>query len=92
MLGWSYYGERCAEFLFGPTVVMPYRVLWVVGIYIGTQMEGGIVWKLADILNGMMAFPNLIAVLCLSPVVFKLTRDYFAEETEAEKVAARKLD
>jgi AGCS family alanine or glycine:cation symporter len=40
----------------------------------------------------MMAFPNLIAVLCLSPVVFKLTRDYFAEETEAEKVAARKLD
>ena len=92
MLGWSYYGERCAEFLFGPAVVMPYRVLWVVGIYIGTQMEGGIVWKLADILNGMMAFPNLIAVLCLSPVVFKLTRDYFAEETEAEKVAARKLD
>ena len=79
MLGWSYYGERCAEFLFGPKVITPYRVLWVVGIYIGTQMEGGIVWKLADILNGMMAFPNLIAVLFLSPVVFKLTREYFAE-------------
>ena len=92
MLGWSYYGERCAEFLFGPTVVMPYRVLWVVGIYIGTQMEGGIVWKLADILNGMMAFPNLIAVLFLSPVVFKLTRDYFAEEIEAEEVAVQKVD
>jgi len=92
MLGWSYYGERCAEFLFGPKVVMPYRVLWVVGIYIGTQMEGGIVWKLADILNGMMAFPNLIAVLFLSPVVFKLTRDYFAEEIEAEEVAVQKVD
>ena len=90
MLGWSYYGERCAEFLFGPKVITPYRVLWVVGIYIGTQMEGGIVWKLADILNGMMAFPNLIAVLFLSPVVFKLTRDYFAEETEAGEVITQK--
>ena len=80
MLGWSYYGERCAEFLFGPKVITPYRILWVVGIYIGTQMQGGIVWKLADILNGMMAFPNLIALLFLSPVVFALTREYFAEE------------
>ena len=92
MLGWSYYGERCAEFLFGPKVITPYRVLWVVGIYIGTQMEGGIVWKLADILNGMMAFPNLIAVLFLSPVVFKLTREYFAEETEAGEVITQKSD
>ena len=92
MLGWSYYGERCAEFLFGPKVITPYRVLWVVGIYIGTQMEGGIVWKLADILNGMMAFPNLIAVLFLSPVVFKLTREYFAEETEAGEVITQKSE
>ena len=92
MLGWSYYGERCAEFLFGPKVITPYRVLWVVGIYIGTQMEGGIVWKLADILNGMMAFPNLIAVLFLSPVVFKLTREYFAEETEAGEPITQKSD
>jgi AGCS family alanine or glycine:cation symporter len=92
MLGWSYYGERCAEFLFGPKVITPYRVLWVVGIYIGTQMEGGIVWKLADILNGMMAFPNLIAVLFLSPVVFKLTREYFAEDTEAGEVITQKSD
>jgi len=92
MLGWSYYGERCAEFLFGPKVITPYRVLWVVGIYIGTQMEGGIVWKLADILNGMMAFPNLIAVLFLSPVVFKLTREYFAEETGDGELISQKSD
>ena len=85
MLGWSYYGERCAEFLFGAKVITPYRVLWVVGIYIGTQMQGGIVWKLADILNGMMAFPNLIALLFLSPVVFALTREYFAEDTLASE-------
>ena len=87
MLGWSYYGERCAEFLFGPRVITPYRVLWVVGIYIGTQMQGGIVWKLADILNGMMAFPNLIALLFLSPVVFALTREYFAEDTLASELS-----
>ena len=87
MLGWSYYGERCAEFLLGPKVITPFRILWVVGIYIGTQMEGGIVWKLADILNGMMAFPNLIALLFLSPVVFTLTKEYFAEEENAAVAA-----
>ncbi len=87
MLGWSYYGERCAEFLFGPKVITPYRILWVVGIYVGTQMDGGIVWKLADILNGMMAFPNLIALLFLSPVVFTLAREYFAEEEDAAVAA-----
>ena len=87
MLGWSYYGERCAEFLLGPKVITPFRILWVVGIYTGTQMEGGIVWKLADILNGMMAFPNLIALLFLSPVVFALTKEYFADEEDAAVAA-----
>lgn len=87
MLGWSYYGERCAEFLFGPKVITPFRILWVLGIYVGTQMQGGIVWKLADILNGMMAFPNLIALLFLSPVVFALTREYFADETQTRETS-----
>ena len=87
MLGWSYYGERCAEFLFGPKVITPFRILWVLGIYVGTQMQGGIVWKLADILNGMMAFPNLIALLFLSPVVFALTREYFADETQTHEAS-----
>lgn len=87
MLGWSYYGERCAEFLFGPKVITPFRILWVLGIYVGTQMQGGIVWKLADILNGMMAFPNLIALLFLSPVVFALTREYFADETQTPETS-----
>jgi AGCS family alanine or glycine:cation symporter len=51
-------------------------------------MQGGIVWKLADILNGMMAFPNLIALLFLSPIVFSLTREYFAEENEGSEDSA----
>jgi AGCS family alanine or glycine:cation symporter len=82
MLGWSYYGERCAQFLLGPKVVLPFRVLWVVGIFLGTQMSLGLVWKMSDALNGMMAIPNLIALLLLSPVVFKLTREYYQQSTD----------
>ncbi len=82
MLGWSYYGERCAQFLLGPRVVLPFRVLWVVGIFLGTQMSLGLVWKMSDALNGMMAIPNLIALLLLSPVVFKLTRQYYQQSAD----------
>jgi len=82
MLGWSYYGERCAQFLFGPKIVIPFRILWVIGIFLGTQMTLDMVWKMSDALNGLMAIPNLIALLLLSPVVFKLTRQYFIEDSQ----------
>ena len=58
MLGWSYYGERCAHFYLDPKVVMPFRILWVLGVFVGTQMSLGLVWKMSDALNGMMAIPN----------------------------------
>ncbi|MDB9949327.1 sodium:alanine symporter family protein [Porticoccaceae bacterium] len=91
MLGWSYYGERCAEFLLGPKVIVPFRVLWVVGIFLGTQMSLELVWKMSDVLNGMMAIPNLIALVFLAPVVFRLSREYFAEEEQSTRdVAAQK--
>ena len=80
MLGWSYYGERCAEFLLGPRVITTFRVLWVIGIFVGTQMSLELVWKMTDALNGLMAIPNLIALLLLSPIVFKLTKEYFEKE------------
>jgi AGCS family alanine or glycine:cation symporter len=86
MLGWSYYGERCAQFLLGPKVVLPFRVLWVIGIFLGTQMSLGLVWKMSDALNGMMAIPNLIALLLLSPVVFKLTQQYYQSSTTTTAV------
>jgi len=86
MLGWSYYGERCAQFLLGPKVVMPFRVLWVAGVFVGTQMSLGLVWKMSDALNGMMAIPNLLALLLLSPVVFKLTKQYFQQEDTQPEV------
>jgi|TARA_B110000902_G_scaffold22261_2_gene24883 AGCS family alanine or glycine:cation symporter len=88
MLGWSYYGERCAEFLLGPKVIVPFRVLWVVGIFLGTQMSLELVWKMSDVLNGMMAIPNLIALVFLAPVVFRLSSEYFIEEQQAESQAA----
>jgi AGCS family alanine or glycine:cation symporter len=79
VLGWSVYGERCVEYIFGIKAITPFRILWVVAVFAGTQVKLDYMWLLADTLNAMMALPNLIALLLLSPVVFKLTRAYFAE-------------
>ena len=78
LLGWSYYGERAVEFLFGIRAILPYRILWVLAVPLGTMTSLNFVWLLADALNALMAIPNLIALLLLSPVVFTLTRDYWA--------------
>lgn len=77
ILGWSYYGERCAQYLLGPKVIIPFRVIWIAVVGIGAVSELDAIWLVADILNGLMAVPNLIALLLLSGVVAKLTRDYF---------------
>jgi AGCS family alanine or glycine:cation symporter len=76
LLGWSYYGERCAEYLFGVRVIQPFRILWVIAIPIGAMGNLELVWTIADILNGLMAIPNLIALLALSPIIFHLTRQH----------------
>jgi len=76
ILGWSYYGERCAEFLFGVKVIWPYRILWLCAIPVGAMGKLGLIWLIADVMNGLMAIPNLIALCLLSPVIFKMTRDY----------------
>ncbi|WP_375177395.1 alanine/glycine:cation symporter family protein [Marinobacter mobilis] len=83
ILGWSFYGERCVEFLFGVKAIVPYRVLWVVAIYFGATSDLGFIWLLADTLNALMALPNLIALLLLSPVVFQLTREHFERQRQA---------
>jgi AGCS family alanine or glycine:cation symporter len=74
ILGWSYYGERAAEYLFGTRVIIPYRYLWVGFVFVGSVMQLSLVWTIADILNAMMAIPNLIALLLLSGTVIALTR------------------
>lgn len=81
IVAWSYYGERCAEFLFGVGVIMPYRYLWVVLLVVGAVANLELIWLIADVLNALMAIPNLIALLALSGTVFAVTRDYFANES-----------
>ena len=80
ILGWSYYGERCAEFIFGEKIILPYRILWIIAVYIGASQKVNFIWLLADVMNGFMAIPNLIALALLSPVIFKITKEYFAKE------------
>ncbi|MGV3530866.1 MAG: alanine/glycine:cation symporter family protein [Chthoniobacteraceae bacterium] len=81
ILGWSYYGEKAAEYLFGPGVIIPYRVLWVIAVFVGSVLKIGIVWNFADAMNGLMAIPNLIALLLLSGVIAAETRKYRSELT-----------
>lgn len=78
ILGWSYYGERCAEFIFGTKIILPYRLLWIAAVFIGASQKVNLIWILADVMNGFMAIPNLIALALLSPIVFKITKEYFS--------------
>lgn len=77
LLGWSFYGEKCVQYLFGFKSITFFRILWVIVIPIGAVGNLEFIWLVADTLNALMAIPNLIALLLLSPVVFKLSRDYF---------------
>jgi AGCS family alanine or glycine:cation symporter len=76
MIGWSFYGERCVVFLFGTSAILPFRILWVLAVPVGTLVQLEVVWLVADTLNAFMAIPNLIALVLLGPFVFKLTRRY----------------
>lgn len=78
ILGWSYYCERCVVYLFGVKAEVPFRLLWVAAVPLGALANLELIWLVADTLNAMMALPNLIALLLLSPVVFRLTREYRA--------------
>ncbi len=82
ILGWSYYGERCWEYLAGTRSILPFRVLWVAAIPFGALAHLEFAWLVADTLNGLMAIPNLISLLLLSPVVIKVTNAYFAERRQ----------
>ena len=78
ILSWCLYGTRCAEFLFKTTkIIKPYQVIFCLVIILGAVTELSLVWDIADTLNGLMAIPNLVGLLGLSPIVIKLTREYF---------------
>nr|WP_295242938.1 sodium:alanine symporter family protein [Ruminococcus sp.] len=76
ILGWSYYGERCVEYLFGRCGMIPYKLIFVFILLIGPVIKLDLVWTMADIFNALMSIPNLIAVVVLSPVVVKETNYY----------------
>jgi AGCS family alanine or glycine:cation symporter len=77
MLAWSYYGQVCVEYIFGLKAVTPYRLLYVLLIFIGAMINLDVVWTFSDVMNGLMIVPNLIALLVLSPVIFRITKQYF---------------
>ncbi|WCN36329.1 alanine/glycine:cation symporter family protein [Aneurinibacillus uraniidurans] len=83
MLGWSYYGEKCIQYLFGPKAVRYYRYVFVVMIAVGANLKLGLVWTFADIANGLMAIPNLIGLVGLSGVIVMETRRFLQDEKEA---------
>jgi len=80
MISWSYYGDRCAEYLFGKKAIIPYRWVFILVIPVGAYVKIGLVWALSGILNGLMALPNLVGIIALSPVVYRLSKDYFSRE------------
>lgn len=89
LLGWCYYGEKCVEFLFGAKVIVPYRVVFTALIFVGSIVSVPIVWALGTLLNGFMAFPNLIGLAFLGGTVAKLTKEYFSskEQLPGERAA-----
>ena len=82
MLGWSYYGEKSVEYLVGERFILPYRILFIVAIFFGAIRSLDFVWGLSDVMNGLMALPNLVGLLLLSGVIVKETRDYFKRTGE----------
>ncbi len=88
IIGWSFYGEKCVEFLFGVKAIKPYRLLWILAVPLGATLSLDFVWLVADTLNAMMALPNLIAIAILSPVVFRLTREYFERQKAGNTTAS----
>ncbi len=91
ILGWAYYGEKCAEYLFGTKIIMPYRYLWVIFVAVGAYVKLSFVWDFADTMNGLMAIPNLIGLLLLSGVVASETKDFFENIYAKEKAEKKKL-
>lgn len=83
ILGWSYYGEKSIEFLLGERSNLPYRILFVIASYFGAVHTMSFVWTLSDLMNGLMALPNLIGLLLLSGLIVRETAAFRAREKEA---------
>ena len=92
ILGWSYYGERCAQYLWGKRALLPYKLVFVAVVVVGPVLALDLVWTIADILNALMAIPNLVAVLLLSGVVARETRHYLGNLDEVDQTEIPRVD
>ncbi|MCJ7582406.1 MAG: alanine:cation symporter family protein [Candidatus Aminicenantes bacterium] len=87
LLGWCYYGEKCLEYIFGVKVIYPFRIAFIMLLFIGANVQGvhlNIIWNIGDMSNAFMAFPNLISLLILSGMLGKITKDYFFKKKKKE--------
>ncbi len=91
ILGWAYYGEKCWEYLLGAVSEKPFRLLWTLSVFPGAVLSLDFAWLLADTLNALMAIPNLIVLLLLSPQIVALTRQYFAGDDEEAETDSEEL-
>jgi AGCS family alanine or glycine:cation symporter len=80
ILGWYYYGSKCLEYIAGVKIIVLYKIAWISLCWIGAFIPLRFVWNISDTFNGLMAIPNLIALLTLSPLIFKMTSDYERRE------------
>jgi AGCS family alanine or glycine:cation symporter len=85
LLGWCYYGEKCLEYIFGVRIIYPFRIAFILLLFIGANIQGvhlNIIWNTGDMANAFMAFPNLVSLLILSGMLGRITRDYFFKKRQ----------
>ena len=80
IIGWGLYGARCAEFLLGSKILLPFNIAYSLVAIVGATVDLGLIWGISDTFNGFMTVPNLIAVFLLTPTLLKLTKEHFAKE------------
>jgi len=85
ILGWSLYGTRCIEYVFGTKSIRIYQIVYICVVFVGATMDLTLAWDISDTLNGLMAIPNLIGLVGLAGVVIRLTKDYFAKSSSLKE-------
>jgi len=89
-ISWSYYGDRCANYLFGKKAIIPYRIMYVIMHFVGAVATLDLIWRVGDVFLGVVILPNLLALLILSPKVVELTKSYFDRKPWIENAAAHR--
>jgi AGCS family alanine or glycine:cation symporter len=89
-ISWSYYGDRCANYLFGARAILPYKILFVIAHFLGAMVSLQVAWTLGDVFLGLVILPNLFALIMLSPKIAEMTKSYFERKPWVENAAAHR--